>query len=273
MREKEMQKTSLFTLFLFILIIVIIVMVVYIYINKAKSDNEIKSLETSIVNMQTTINELQNQNNSESNSSVSVSNQSTSESIINMSTELAYGILNKYKSENLPNANWYIGKIKLIAHGDNNTYWVSYEECNLDGYKETVGAIIEYKDGKWLTNLPGFSGISDETANKYNFVNYTNENLDELNKTMNIELAWGILTKYKAENLPDDAKWYITDVKLVAHGDNNTYWVSYEDYNLDGYTENAGTIIEYKDGKWSTDLPGFSRISNETMSKYNFVNY
>ena len=269
MEDKKNHKTF----FLFILIIVIIVMAVYIYIAKTKSDNKIKNLETNIVNMQTTINELQNKNNTSSNTNSTVKNQTYSEPLNNMSTELAYGILNKYKNENLPDTNWYIGKTKLIAHGDNNTYWVSYEECNLDGYTETVGAIIEYKDGKWSTDLPGFSGISDETVNKYNFVNYTNENLDELNKTMNIELAWGILTKYKAEKLPDDAKWYITDVKLVAHGDNNAYLVSYDDYNLDGYKETTSTIIEYKDDKWTTHLPGFSGISDETISKYNFVNY
>ena len=269
MEDKKNYKTILLP----ILIIVIIVMAVYIYIAKAKSDSKIKNLEANIVNMQNTINELQIKTNTSSNTSATVENQTNSESLNNMSTELAYGILNKYKNENLSDTNWYIGKTKLIAHGDNNTYWVSYEECNLDGYTETVGAIIEYKDGKWTTHLPGFSGISDETMSKYNFVNYTNENLDELNKTMNIELAWGILTKYKAEKLPDDAKWYITDVKLIAHGDNNTYWVSYEECNLDSYTESVGAIIEYKDGKWATHLPGFSGISDETISKYNFVNY
>ena len=82
-------------------------------------------------------------------------------------------VYNKYKNENLPDANWFIKKVELIAHGDNNTYLVSYEDYNLDGnYTESAGTIIEYKDGNWTTDLPGFSGISDEIINKYNFVNY-----------------------------------------------------------------------------------------------------
>ena len=173
MENQKNPKTIIHTLFLFILIIVIIAMAIYIYTVKTKSDNEIKSLGTNISDMKSTISELQDQLNSDSTSNVEGTDKSNSESQNNMSTELAYGILNKYKNENLPDANWFIKKVELIAHGDNNTYLVSYEDYNLDGnYTESAGTIIEYKDGNWTTDLPGFSGISDEIINKYNFVNY-----------------------------------------------------------------------------------------------------
>ncbi|MBQ9658209.1 MAG: hypothetical protein IJV31_05525 [Clostridia bacterium] len=285
MEEKNVTKISLSTFFLILAIIAIIVMGIFIYkLNNDKTaeiqkstelQSQVNSLNGTVSDLQGKINKVSETINSSGNTTNSEkkSSNNTTTSTNKMSIELAYGILNKYKNEKLSDANWYIGKVKLIAHGDNNTYWVSYEEKNLDGYTTSVGAIIEYKDGKWTTDLPGLSGTSDEEMSKYNFVNYNNENLEETGTEMNLELAYGILNKYKAENLPNDARWYITDVKMVAHGDNNTYWVSYEDYNLDGYKEGAGAIIEYKNGKWTTDLPGFSGTSDEEMSKYNFVNY
>ena len=89
-----------------------------------------------------------------------------------MTEELAYGVLNKYKNENLKDANWYIGKVELVAHGDNNIYWVTYESVSLDGYTTEVGAFIEYKNNEWVTELPGFSGYEAGDFDKYNFINY-----------------------------------------------------------------------------------------------------
>ena len=271
-------KISLSTFFLILAIIVIIIMGYFIYklyTEKITIIDETEKLNDQINKLENQVNTLKENNMSSYNTNIINSNQNnTNENISTnkMSIELAYGILNKYKNENLSNANWYIGKVKLIAHGDNNTYRVSYEEKNLDGYTTLLGAIIEYKNGKWTTNLPGFSGTSEEEMNKYNFVNYNNEDTEETRKEMSIELAYGILTRYKAEIL-QDARWYITDVDFIAHGDNDTYLVSYSDYNLDSYKEGAVTIIEYKNGKWTTDLPGSSGISEEKMSKYNFVKY
>ena len=170
---------------------------IYMYIEKTNVNKEIEELKSNTANLQkqpqptmdkqdkneSVTNNTVNSNTSNKAVSNNITNSSTSNDVVSnnknsetsrneMSIELAYGILNKYKNENLPDVNWYIGKVELIAHGDNNTYWVSYEEKNLDGYTETVGAIIEYKNGKWTTNLPGFSGISDEETSKYNFVNY-----------------------------------------------------------------------------------------------------
>ena len=93
-------------------------------------------------------------------------------SVEKMTIELAYGILNKYKAEHVSDSSWYIGKVELKAHGDNNTYLVYYDEVNSDGYTTTLGTIIEYKNGKWTTDLPGFNGMIDDDFTKYNFVDY-----------------------------------------------------------------------------------------------------
>lgn len=175
MEEKETLKISLSTFFLFIAIIVIIAMGIYIYIEKTNANKEIEGLKANTTNLQTTIENLQDKVNNSSNTITSnnvVSDKKNFETVNDMSIELAYGILNKYKVENLPDARWYITDVKLIAHGDNNTYLVSYSDYNLDGYEEGASTIIQYKDGKWATNLPGFTGTSDEEMSKYNFVNY-----------------------------------------------------------------------------------------------------
>ena len=284
MEEKKTIKISLSTFFLILAIIVIVIMGVFIfkfYNDKKVADSEVKELESTIDTLEGKINSLEeaikddgNSNSVNSEKLENISNNMNSNNIIktNMSIELAYGILNKYKNENLSDADWYITDVKLIAHGDNNTYWVNYKDYNLDGYEESAATIIQYKDGKWITDLPGFTGTSEEEMSKYNFINYNNEKLEESNKEMSIELAYGILNKYKNENLPD-ANWYIGRVKLIAYGDNNAYWVTYEEKKLEGYTTTVGAIIQYKDGKWTTDLPGFSGTSEEEMSKYNFVDY
>lgn len=151
---------------------------IYIYIEKTNANTEIEEVKANTTNLQTTIENQQDKVNNSLNTVNSntsnniVSDNKNSETVNDMSIELAYGILNKYKNENLSDANWYIGKVKLIAYGDDNTYWVSYDEENLDGYIATVEAIIKYKNGKWITDLPGFTDTSDEEIGKYNFVNY-----------------------------------------------------------------------------------------------------
>jgi len=89
-----------------------------------------------------------------------------------MTTDLAYNILKKYKEEKLKDAGWKLGKVELVAHGDNDTYLVGYEEINDDGYTDYVSTIIEYKNGKWTTDLPGSSGYSDDFFEEYGFVKY-----------------------------------------------------------------------------------------------------
>ena len=132
---------------------------IYMHIEKTNVNKEIEELKANTTNLrkqlQPAMDKQQDKdesvtnntiNSSTSNEAVSnnITNSSTSNDVISnnknseassndMSIELAYGILNKYKNENLPDANWYITDVKLIAHGDNNTYLVSYDEKNLDG--------------------------------------------------------------------------------------------------------------------------------------------
>ena len=162
--EKDKKYNVVLGLMIFFFVIIVGVCLAFglgiITIGKDKNLNsEAGSTNTNVVNQSVTNN---------------TSKKTTDEEkeVDEMTVELAYGILNKYKNEKLPDARWYIGKVKLVAHGDNNSYWVSYEEENLDGYTTTVGAIIQYKNGEWITELPGFSGISQELINKHNFVNY-----------------------------------------------------------------------------------------------------
>ena len=278
MNEKKSIKISLSTFFLILSLIIIIIMGFVIYklytqnMNKLTANTNDSNIQP-ITNSVEKYNNINTERNDSTPSDIIQDNPKTENFDNSMSIELAYGILNKYKAENLPDANWYITNVKLIAHGDNNTYLVSYEDINLDGnYPESASTIIEFKNGKWVTDLPGSTGFDDKYLSKYNFINYENEK-NLTSSSMSIELAYGILNKYKAENLPD-ANWYITNVKLVAHGDNNTYLVSYEDINLDGnYPESASTTIELKNGKWITDLPGSTGFDDEYLSKYNFIYY
>ena len=164
---KEKKKVSLSTILLVIILVVSIIMGYLLYKShnekiNVKEDNE--KLSNQVNNLETELNKLKETYESSSDELVSK---------YEMTEELACGILNKYKKENLPDANWYIEEVELIAHGDNNTYWVVYTDYNLDGYEESAGTIIEYKDGKWTTTLPGFTGVNaDELDKQYNFVMY-----------------------------------------------------------------------------------------------------
>ena len=174
--NKKSKKTGIIISIILIIILAVALGVsVYFVLN---SNVEIESKQEEISKLNTVINTLTNQvedysKQLEKSKKEETKQQETkNEAVPEMTLELAYGILNKYKAEKLPDANWYISKVTLVAHGDNNTYWVAYEDYNLDGYEEKAGAIIEYKNGKWVTDLPGFSGTDEEMIKKYNFVNY-----------------------------------------------------------------------------------------------------
>ena len=163
MEENKDIKISLSTFFLIFAIIIIVVMSYFLYRfynEKIDATEESEKLSQQINQLEKKVNDL----NQDSKNETTPNNK--------MSIELAYGILNKYKTEKLPDAKWYITDVSLVAHGDNNTYLVAYKEENLDGYDEEVSTIVEYKNNKWTTDLPGSSGFSDEEMDKYNFVYY-----------------------------------------------------------------------------------------------------
>ena len=149
MNEKKSVKISLSTFFLILSLIIIIIMGFVIYKLYTQNMNKLTA-NTNDSNIQPITNSVEKYN--------------------NINTERNDS---KYKAENLPDANWYITNVKLVAHGDNNTYLVSYEDINLDGnYPESASTIIEFKNGKWVTDLPGSSGFDDEYLSKYNFIYY-----------------------------------------------------------------------------------------------------
>ena len=170
--NKKNKKTGLVvSIILIIILVVALGASIYLLIN-SKTEIENKDIEISKLNndVKTLTNQVEDYSKQLAEKVKEV--ESKNDEMPEMTLELAYGILNKYKVEHLPDAKWYIGKVTLVAHGDNNTYLVAYEEHNLDGYESKVGAIIEYKNGKWVTDLPGFSGTDEEMMRQYNFVNY-----------------------------------------------------------------------------------------------------
>ena len=179
MGEKKTNQIGISTIFLIFAIIVIVIMGYFVYkfyTEKTFSNKEIERLNNQLNQLEGQINTIKENINTSTNDTDSDNQKDNNNKVgtnDKMTLELAYGILNKYKNEELPDAKWFITNVKLIAHGNNNTYWVSYEDYNLDGnYTESAGTIIEYKNGEWTTELPGFSGISDEKISEYNFVNY-----------------------------------------------------------------------------------------------------
>ena len=165
MEEKKQWGSTLIIILLFL---VIAGMGYYLFNTMKENDeynNQIKLLEKENKDLK----EVETKKEAENKDIVQ--NDTKVEKTEEMNIELAYGILNKYKTEKLPNADWYIGKVQLIAHGDNDTYWVTYEEINGDT-TTSLATIIKKENGKWTSDLPGSSGFTEEDIVNYNFVKY-----------------------------------------------------------------------------------------------------
>ena len=90
---------------------------------------------------------------------------------------------------------------------------------------------------------------------------------------LTIEDAKKIIKKYYDENLKDK-NFEISNVKIVAHGDNKTYLVNFiqsdNDYKLD-----MQTIFKYANNDWIPFLPAWvlDEEDNFLIEKYNFILY
>ena len=93
----------------------------------------------------------------------------SSEEYFELNDDLAY-ILIEGKRRELGYNTWTTESAKVIKKGDDNYYWVTYTERNNDGNKTPLGVIFHYENGKWKFELPGFSGTTTDTIEKYNFV-------------------------------------------------------------------------------------------------------
>ena len=115
-----------------------------------KKDETITNLEAEIANKETTIIDV------DSDDEIKLSDTEAQTLIESKRQELGYDT-------------WTTGVAKVIKKGDDNYYWVVYEEKNNDGYTSELNVIFHYEDGSWVFSIPGFSGTTAETIEKYNF--------------------------------------------------------------------------------------------------------
>ena len=91
----------------------------------------------------------------------------------------AFNILVKEKEEKLLDEPWSIGSVDVLAHGDNNTYLVQYEQVETEGFSKQLLTIITVEEANSVVKqLPGWvEGEVDITS--YNFDYYSTEPVQE----------------------------------------------------------------------------------------------
>ena len=120
---------------------------------------------------------LNKNNNSHSNEVIGNGNTSTNNKTneiqnteTNLTSEQAFKMIES-KRKNLNYDTWSTLNAKVIKTGDNNYYWVTYTDANIDGYYDiSLGVIFHYENGEWEFEIPGFSGTTEDAMSKYNFV-------------------------------------------------------------------------------------------------------
>lgn len=88
---------------------------------------------------------------------------------INLTSEQAFKMIES-KRKSLNYDTWSTLNAKVLKKGDNNYYWVTYTEANIDGYDSALGIIFHYENDEWKFEIPGFSGTTEDAMTKYNFV-------------------------------------------------------------------------------------------------------
>ncbi len=170
------------------------------------------------------------------------------------------------KRKSLNYDTWSTVSAKVLMKGDNNYYWVTYTDANIDGYYSSpLGVIFHYENGEWKFEIPGFSGTTEDEIAKYNFVDINSSEYFELNDNLAFTLIEG-----KRRELGYNT-WTTGSAKVIKKGDNNYYWVTYTEKNNNGYDSTLGVIFHYENGKWKFEIPGFSGTTEDEMTKYNFV--
>lgn len=115
-----------------------------------KKDETITNLEAEIANKETAIIDV------DSDDEIKLSDTEAQTLIESKRQELGYDT-------------WTTGVAKVTKKGDDNYYWVVYEEKNNDGYTSELNVIFHYEDGSWVFSVPGFSGTTAEIVEEYNF--------------------------------------------------------------------------------------------------------
>jgi len=224
------------------------------FINTKGNNANVKNPENENTNSQNTENNKKSEN--ENNDAQNVE--------INLTSEQAFKLIES-KRKSLKYDTWSTLNAKVLKKGDNNYYWITYTDANVDGYNSSLGVIFHYENGKWNFELPGFSGTTEDAMAKYNFVDVSSSEYFELND----DLAY-VLIEGKRKELGYNT-WSTASTKVLKKGDNNYYWVTYTEKNNDGYDAPLGVIFHYENGNWNFELPGFSGTTEDAMAKYNFV--
>lgn len=183
---------------------------------------------------------------------------------VSLTSEQAFKLIES-KRENLKYDTWSTLNARVTQKGDNNYYYVTYTEANIDGYESSLGIIFHYENGEWNFELPGFSGTSQEEMDKYNFVGVNSSEYFELNDNLAFTLIEG-----KRRDLGYDT-WKTSKAQVLKKGDNNYYYITYTESNNDGYDSELAIIFHYENGKWNFEIPGSSGFTKDFIEKYNFV--
>ena len=180
-----------------------------------------------------------------------------------LTSSQAFSLINNRKKE-LNYASWDITSATIKAEGDNDCYWVSYTSYNYSGYPMKMGVIICYKNDKWDFELPGFTGLTSSKKAEYNFVDVESEQYVELSS----ELAMKLINSKR--KLAGDDTWTASNVRIVYKGDDNYYYVVYQENSNSGDTNVLGVIFHFDGKSWNFELPGNSTLTEDVISKYNF---
>ena len=114
-------------------------------------------------------NKTQEQKNSAEQNEKNSSNQSNQSAEITLTSEQAFKLI-ETKRKSLNYDTWSTLKAKVLKKGDNNYFYVTYTEANVDGGNSPLSVIFHYENGNWNFDLPGFSGTTEQLYKKYNFV-------------------------------------------------------------------------------------------------------
>lgn len=175
----------------------------------------------------------------------------------------AFKLIDKRKNK-LNYAGWDITSAMIKAKGDNNTYWVVYTCYNYSGYENTLGVIFRLENNTWKFDIPGFTGLTNATIKKYNFVDVVSDQYVELSDSLAHKL---IDSKRKLLN---DNTWSLSNVSVSHKGYNNSYYVNYQRNYIDGSKDNLGVVF-YFDGKgWKFEFPGYFTLTADLIRQYGF---
>lgn len=106
--------------------------------------------------------------------------------------------------------------------------------------------------------------VKEETKEE---VTKVDPEIDNLYKDKNItsEKAYKLIEAKRTE-LKDDG-WVVEYASITATKEDAVF-VGYSELNKDGYEAELGLIMEYREGKWTFDLPGSNGFTDEQLKDF-----